>query len=69
MDAIFNFLKKNVPIIFIAFSVGVFSGYKILDALDGQALVNAIATPKDLIADKDVFFEILPEGKVLTQKK
>jgi alkaline phosphatase len=69
MNTIFNFLKKNVLVIIIAFSVGLFSGYKVLNSLDRQALVNVISAPKGLIADKDAFFEKLPEGKRLKQKK
>ena len=69
MNTIFSFLKKYALIIVIAFSIGALAGYKVLESLEVQALTNATTAPEGLIAGKDAFFEVLPEGKVLTQKK
>ena len=69
MNTIFSFLKKYALIIVIAFSIGALAGYKVLESLEVQALTNSTPAPEGLIAGKDTFFEILPEGKVLTQKK
>jgi alkaline phosphatase len=70
MSAFFNFFKKRYFLtLFIVFSLGAFAGYKTLESLGIQALINAIPIPEGSIADKDMFLETLPEGKALTQKE
>lgn len=70
MSTIFNFFKKRYFLtLFIVFSLGAFAGYKTLESLGMQALINAIPIPEGSLADKDMFLETLPEGKALTQKK
>ena len=54
MSTIFNFLKRYILIIVIAFSLGAFAGYKTLESLGMQALINAIPIPEGSIADKDM---------------
>ena len=71
MRKIFDFLKKNVLVILISFSLGGFAGYKVLESLGIAFLMSSIgdSLPEGSIADKDVFLETLPEGQSLVQKE
>ena len=69
MKKIFSFLKKNILVIAISFSLGCFVGYKVLESLGIAFLINSIPIPEGSIADKDAFLEILPAGKPLVQKE
>lgn len=69
MKKIFSYLKKNILVIAISFSVGGFAGYKVLESLGIAFLINSIPIPEGSIADKDAFLETLPEGKPLVQKE
>ena len=71
MKKIFDFLKKNVLVILISFSLGGFAGYKVLESLGIAFLMSSIgdSLPEGSIADKDVFLETLPEGQSLVQKE
>ncbi len=64
-----NNLTKYTLTIIVTFSVGAFAGYKTLESLGIQALINAIPIPEGSIADKDMFIETLPPGKPLMQKE
>ena len=61
------FKKYALPVV-VAFSIGAFAGYKFLESLGMQALINAIPIPEGSLADKDAFIEVLPEGAPLIQK-
>ena len=71
MKKIFSFLKKNILVIAISFSLGGFAGYKVLESLGIAFLMSSIgdSLPEGSIADKDVFLETLPEGQSLVQKE
>ena len=69
MDQIFSYLKKNILIIGIVFSLGAFTGYKVLESIGMAALMANIPIPEGSIADKDVFIKNLPEGKMLEPKE
>jgi alkaline phosphatase len=69
MKKIFSYLKKNILVIAISFSLGGFAGYKVLEFLGIAFLINSIPIPEGSIADKDAFLETLPEGKPLVQKE
>jgi len=69
MKKIFSFLKRNILVIAISFSLGGFAGYKVLESLGIAFLLNSIPIPEGSIADKDAFIETLPEGKPLVQKE
>ena len=69
MKKIFSYLKKNILVIAISFSLGGFAGYKVLESLGIAFLINSIPIPEGSIADKDAFLETLPEGKPLVQKE
>lgn len=69
MKKIFSFLKKNILVIAISFSLGGFVGYKVLESLGIAFLINSIPIPEGSIADKDAFLETLPAGKPLAQKE
>ena len=69
MKKIFSFLKRNILVIAISFSLGGFAGYKVLESLGIAFLLSSIPIPEGSIADKDVFIETLPEGKPLVQKE
>ncbi len=69
MDQIFSYLKKNILIIGIVFSLGAFTGYKVLESIGVAALIANIPIPEGSIADKDVFIKNLPEGKILEPKE
>ena len=71
MKKIFDFLKKNVLVILISFSLGGFAAFKVLESLGIAFLMSSIgdSLPEGSIADKDVFLETLPEGQSLVQKK
>ena len=71
MRKIFDFLRKNVLVILISFSLGGFAGYKVLESLGIAFLMSSIgdSLPEGSIADKDVFLETLPEGQSLVQKE
>ena len=69
MKKIFSYLKKNILVIAITFSLGGFEGYKVLESLGIAFLINSIPIPEGSIADKDAFLETLPEGKPLVQKE
>ena len=69
MKKIFSFLKKNILVIAISFSLGGFIGYKVLESLGIAFLINSIPIPEGSIADKDAFLETLPAGKPLAQKE
>ena len=69
MKKIFSFLKKNILVIAISFSLGGFVGYKVLESLGIAFLINSIPIPEGSIADKDAFLETLPAGKPLVQKE
>ena len=69
MKKIFSYLKKNIIVIAISFSLGGFAGYKVLESLGIAFLINSIPIPEGSIADKDAFLETLPEGKPLVQKE
>ena len=69
MKKIFSFLKKNILVIAISFSLVGFAGYKVLESLGIAFLINSIPIPEGSIADKDAFLETLPEGKPLVQKE
>jgi len=69
MKKIFSFLKKNILVIAISFSLGGFAGYKVLESLGIAFLINSIPIPEGSIADKDAFLKTLPEGKPLVQKE
>tara|TARA_B100000965_G_scaffold196415_1_gene164037 strand:- start:304 stop:1611 length:1308 start_codon:yes stop_codon:yes gene_type:complete len=62
------FKKYALPVV-VAFSIGAFAGYKFLESLGMQALINAIPIPEGSLADKDAFIEVLPEGAPLIQKE
>ena len=68
MKKILYFLKKNALVILISFSLGGFTGYKVLESLGIAFLLSSIPIPEGSIADKDAFIETLPEGKPLSQK-
>ena len=68
MKKILYFLKKNALVILISFSLGGFTGYKVLESLGIAFLLSSIPIPEGSIADKDAFIETLPEGKPLLQK-
>ena len=42
MKKIFSFLKKNILVIAISFSLGGFVGYKVLESLGIAFLINSI---------------------------
>jgi len=69
MDQIFSYLKKNILIIGIVFSLGAFTGYKVLESIGMAALIANIPIPEGSIADKDAFIKTLPEGKMLEPKE
>ncbi len=69
MNQIFTYIKKNILIIAIVFSLGAFTGYKILESIGMAALIANIPIPEGSIADKDAFIKNLPEGKVLEPKE
>tara|TARA_B100001113_G_scaffold305914_1_gene266852 strand:+ start:246 stop:1574 length:1329 start_codon:yes stop_codon:yes gene_type:complete len=69
MDQIFSYLKKNILIIGIVFSLGAFTGYKVLESIGMAALIANIPIPEGSIADKDAFVKNLPDGKVLEPKE
>ena len=69
MKKIISFLRKNILVIVISFSLGGFAGYKVLESLGIAFLINSIPIPEGSIADKDAFLETLPEGKPLVQKE
>ena len=69
MKKIFSYLKKNILVIAISFSLGGFAGYKVLESLGIAFLINSIPIPEGSIADKDAFLKTLPEGKPLVQKE
>ena len=69
MKKVFSFLKKNILVIAISFSLGGFVGYKVLESLGIAFLINSIPIPEGSIADKDAFLETLPAGKPLVQKE
>ena len=69
MKKIFSFLKKNILVIAISFSLGGFVGYKVLESLGIAFLINSIPIPEGSIADKDAFLETLPADKPLVQKE
>ena len=68
MKKIISFLRQNILVIVISFSLGGFAGYKVLESLGIAFLINSIPIPEGSIADKDAFLETLPEGKPLVQK-
>ena len=55
MKKIFSFLKKNILVIAISFSLGGFVGYKVLESLGIAFLINSIPIPEGSIADKYAF--------------
>ena len=65
MNQIFTYIKKNILIIAIVFSLGAFTGYKILESIGMAALIANIPIPEGYIADKDAFIKYLPEKKEL----
>jgi len=69
MKKIISFLRQNILVIVISFSLGGFAGYKVLESLGIAFLINSIPIPEGSIADKDAFLETLPEGKPLVQKE
>ena len=69
MKKIISFLRQNILVIVISFSLGGFAGYKVLESLGIAFLINSIPIPEGSIADKDAFLETLPEGKPLAQKE
>ena len=69
MNQIFTYIKKNILIIAIVFSLGAFTGYKILESIGLAALIANIPIPEGSIADKDAFIKNLPEGKALEPKE
>ena len=69
MKKFFGYLRKNLLVIAISFSLGGFVGYKVLESLGIAFLINSIPIPEGSIADKDSFIEILPAGKPLVQKE
>ena len=69
MKKISSFLRQNILVIVISFSLGGFAGYKVLESLGIAFLINSIPIPEGSIADKDAFLETLPEGKPLVQKE
>jgi alkaline phosphatase len=69
MKKMISFLRQNILVIVISFSLGGFAGYKVLESLGIAFLINSIPIPEGSIADKDAFLETLPEGKPLVQKE
>ena len=69
MKKIISFLRQNILVIVLSFSLGGFAGYKVLESLGIAFLINSIPIPEGSIADKDAFLETLPEGKPLVQKE
>ena len=69
MKKIISFLRQNILVIVISFSLGGFAGYKVLESLGIAFLINSIPIPEGSISDKDAFLETLPEGKPLVQKE
>ena len=69
MGQIFSYLKKNIIVIALVFSLGAYSGYKILESAGMAALLANIPIPEGSIADKDAFIKNLPEGKTLEPKE
>ena len=69
MKKIISFLRQNISVIVISFSLGGFAGYKVLESLGIAFLIDSIPIPEGSIADKDAFLETLPEGKPLVQKE
>ena len=69
MRQIFSYLKKNIFVIALVFSLGAYTGYKILESLGMAALLANIPIPEGSIADKDAFIKNLPEGKTLEPKQ
>ena len=51
------------------FSVGAYTGYKVLESIGMAVLMANIPIPEGSIADKDAFVQNLPEGKVLEPKE
>jgi len=45
MNQIFTYIKKNILIIAIVFSLGAFTGYKILESIGMAALIANIPIP------------------------
>ena len=50
MNQIFTYIKKNILIIAIVFSLGAFTGYKILESIGMAALIANIPIPEGSIA-------------------
>ena len=69
MGQIFSYLKKNIFVIVLVFSVGAYTGYKVLESIGMAVLMANIPIPEGSIADKDAFVQNLPEGKVLEPKE
>ena len=55
MGQIFSYLKKNIFVIALVFSLGAYTGYKILESIGMAALLANIPIPEGSIADKDAF--------------
>tara|TARA_Y100000768_G_scaffold331007_1_gene270079 strand:- start:7065 stop:8387 length:1323 start_codon:yes stop_codon:yes gene_type:complete len=69
MVTVLTFLKKYALVIFISFILGAYIGYKVLESLGLQALIDAIPIPEGSLADKDVSIELIPIGRPLIQKE
>lgn len=69
MGTVLTFLKKYTLIILVSFILGAYIGYKVLESLGLQALIDAIPIPEGSLADKDVSIELIPIGRPLIQKE
>ena len=68
MGQIFSYLKKNIIVIALVFSLGAYSGYKILESIGMAALLANIPIPEGSIADKMPLLKIYLKEKYLNQR-
>ena len=71
ISQIFSFISriKTPYVLIIVFIIGIYIGFKVVEARGMAALIEAIPIPEGSIADKDAFIKNLPEGKALEPKQ